>query len=465
MSAFALSALTALATAFALSTGPAVPVSLPATVETPAVYDDEAGGNADADDPAVWVDPENPGRSIVIGTLKEAGLDVYGLDGRRLQHIAAPEAPGRDAKPGRYNNVDIVYGFELDGEETDLALVSDRGRDRIRAFAIDPDAVAAGRPPLKDVTAPDVAPVFAADEAEVDDQRTAYGLSAFSDDDDAYVVVSQREETRLRLLKLKDEDGLVGYEAEDTLDLPGTFTLPDGTDWTPCADPGERPQVEGMAVDQEERVLYAAQESVGLWRIELDDEEFEKPELLDRVREYGTPWTYDPAEEECVLDTDNDPGFGGEHLSADAEGVTIYHAEDGTGYVLASSQGDDTFAVYERNGHNDFVGSFRVGDGATDGVQHSDGSMVVNVPLGRSFPKGLLITHDGEATPADGDREGTNFKFVRWDAVAGAFPEPLTIDTESFDPRDVHWRPNRTTDPAAPVAGSARSHRAPVVRS
>ncbi|MFJ8668894.1 phytase [Streptomyces sp. NPDC093600] len=432
------SALCALAAAFLMATGtaPHPPLSVTARAETPAVYDDEAGGNADADDPAVWVDPAHPGRSIVIGTLKEAGLDVYGLDGRRLQHIAAPPAPYDEAAPGRFNNVDIVYGFELDGRKTDLALVSDRGRDRIRAFAIDPGAVAAGRPPLRDVTAPDAAPVFAADEAEVDDQHTAYGLTAFSDDDNAYVVASQREEARLRLLRLEDRDGRIGYRTEDTLDLPDTFTLPDDTTWSPCADPGERPQVEGMAVDQEEHVLYAAQETVGLWRIELDGEEFDDAELMDRVREYGTPWTYDTTEEECVLDTENDPGFGGEHLSADAEGVTVYHAEDGTGYVLASSQGDDTFAVYERDGDNRYVGSFSVTDStATDGVQHSDGATVVNVPLGRPFPKGLLVTHDGEATPADGDREGTNFKLTRWDAVAAAFPEPLTVDTDSFDPR------------------------------
>lgn len=156
------------------------------------------------------------------------------------------------------------------------------------------------------------------------------------------------------------------------------------------------------------------------------------------MREYGTPWTYDAEEEECVIDTAGDPGFGGEHLSADAEGATIYHAADGKGYLLASSQGDNTFAVYERQGRNAYLGSFTVTDSAaTDGVQHSDGAAVVNVPLGRSFPKGLLVTHDGEAAPADGDREGTNFKFTRWESVATAFPKPLTIDTKSFDPRDT----------------------------
>ncbi|MGW1952930.1 phytase [Streptomyces sp. NPDC001920] len=437
MSASALSTLTAV---LLMVTGAAAPqpVSVSARVETPAVYDDEAGGNADADDPAVWVDPRDPGRSLVIGTLKEAGLDVHGLDGRRLQHIAAPPAPGEDAAPGRFNNVDVVYGFELGGRKTDVALVSDRGRDRVRAYAIDPAAVAAGRPPLRDVTAPDAPPVFSADEAEVDDQRTAYGLAAFSADDHAYAVVSRRSETRLRLLRLEDRGGRVGYRTEDTLDLPASFTLPNGANWTPCADPGDRPQVEGMVVDQEEHVLYAAQEDVGLWRVDLDDEEFDRPELIDRVREYGTPWTYDAEQEECVLDTANDPGFGGEHLSADAEGTTIYHAADGRGYLLASSQGDNSFAVYEREGGNAYLGSFVVTDGpATDGVQHSDGTAVINVPLGRSFPKGLLVAHDGEATPADGDREGTGFKFIRWEAVATAFPKPLTVDTGSFDPRDT----------------------------
>nr|WP_309237779.1 phytase [Streptomyces albidus (ex Kaewkla and Franco 2022)] len=437
--ATALAALLLVATALAAeAVGAPEPVRTEAEVETAAVHDDEAGGNADADDPAVWVDPEDSGRSLVVATLKDAGLDVYGLDGRRLQHVDAPPAPGEGSEPGRFNNVDVVYGFELDGRRTDLALVSDRGRDRLRAYAIDPAAVAAGKPPLKDITAAGVGPVFSKDEAEVDEQRNAYGLAAYTDDGDAFAVVSRREETGLKLLKLKDQDGRIGYAAEDAVGLPGSFTLPGGKPWKPCADPGEGAQVEGMAVDQEKQVLYAAQEDVGLWQIELDDEEFGTPALVDRVREYGVPWTYDTSKEECVLDWANDPGHGGSRLSADAEGVTVYHAADGKGYVLASSQGDDTFAVYGRGARAPYVGSFTVTDGpAADGVQHSDGAMALNVPLGKQFPKGVLVTHDGEATPVDGDREGTNFKFVKWDGIAAAFPKPLIVDTGSFDPRDT----------------------------
>ncbi|WP_225802662.1 hypothetical protein [Streptomyces sp. NK15101] len=36
-----------------------------------------------------------------------------------------------------------------------------------------------------------------------------------------------------------------------------------------------------------------------------------------------------------------------------------------------------------------------------------------------------------------GDREGAGFEFVRRDAVGGAFPEPLTVGTGSFDPREA----------------------------
>ena len=41
-----------------------------ATVETPALFDDKAGGDADADDPAIWVNRADKSRSRVIGTAK-----------------------------------------------------------------------------------------------------------------------------------------------------------------------------------------------------------------------------------------------------------------------------------------------------------------------------------------------------------------------------------------------------------
>src|SRR5262245_15767932 len=116
-----------LAMAFASPAGAAKP-SGPAVVttdnETPVLYDDDAGGNASGDDPATWVHPDDSSASIVIVTAKEGGLRVYDLAGAELQSIAASPAPRGDGVDGRYNNVDIAYGLELDRGPVDIAVVS-----------------------------------------------------------------------------------------------------------------------------------------------------------------------------------------------------------------------------------------------------------------------------------------------------------------------------------------------------
>jgi len=61
-----------------------------AVAETASNFDDEAGGDADADDPAIWVHPTRPADSIVVGALKNGGLTVFDLRGRELQHVATP---------------------------------------------------------------------------------------------------------------------------------------------------------------------------------------------------------------------------------------------------------------------------------------------------------------------------------------------------------------------------------------
>ena len=54
--------------------------------------------NADAaDDPAIWRNPADPARSLIVATDKRAGLHVYGLDGTDRSFVPA----------GRVNNVDL----------------------------------------------------------------------------------------------------------------------------------------------------------------------------------------------------------------------------------------------------------------------------------------------------------------------------------------------------------------------
>ena len=392
----------------------------PAPVLQTQAFVDDAGAspaNADADDPAIWVHPRDPERSVVLGTLKEGGLAAFDLGARTLQLV--PAGPG-----GRFNNVDVVG---------DLAVVSDRGRDRVRVYRIDPAGAAAGGHVLRDVTDPAAAPVFSASESEVDEQRTAYGLAAGRDPRTGvrWVAVTRRHETRVALLRLVDRPGgTVGFrgfrvaeppawgEAPDvtvgtapvaTVDLPSRFRLPDGTTWSPCEEPGEGPQLEGSVLDG--RVLYTAQEDVGIWRIPLTSGGFGRPELVDRVRSFGVPQRWDAASEECVPDGP-DPGFGGRWLTADAEGLAVAN-----GTLFASSQGDSRFVVYGRH-----VRDLRIVAGrGTDSVEHSDGSAISTASLGRRFPHGLLVVHDGERRPAAGDLPTTGFAFVRLEDVLARY--------------------------------------------
>ncbi|MFE1299310.1 phytase [Streptomyces sp. NPDC058731] len=415
-----------LALANALPAAAADDADLPAVhprVETAALYDDAAGGKADADDPAIWRNAADPDRSLVVATAKQGGLRVYDLDARLVQSLPAPAPAHPGDAPGRFNNVDLVHGMRLAGKRADFAVTTDRGNDRLRVYRIDP---AAPNGPLTDVTDPAAPPVFSADQTEIDDQRTAYGLATWTDPATgrSYALVSRRERTTLALLELTPTaDGRVGYRTVRTLDLPSSFRLPDGTSWSPCAEPGELPQVEGMVVDPANGTLYAGQEDVGIWRLRADLSG--KPVLVDKVREYGVPATYDEASEECVAG--RDPGFGGKRLTADVEGLTLVSEPGGDGYLLASSQGDDTFAAYDREvaEDNEYEGGFRVtpASATLDGSEECDGADALNQPLGRRFPHGLLVVQDGHDAPGDGDRAATNFKFVDLGEVLDALDD------------------------------------------
>ncbi|MFD9741058.1 phytase [Umezawaea sp. NPDC059074] len=400
-------------------TSPAVVVP---TAQTQAFVDDSAASpaNADADDPAVWVHPTRPERTVVLGTLKEGGLAAFDLKGRTLGLYPAPPAPTPEAKPGRFNNVDVLAGARVGGRQRDLAFVSDRGRDRIRVYEVDGRGSAVGSKVLTDVTDPAARPVFSASEAAVDDQRNAYGLAAGVDrrTGTPLVLASRRSETRIALLRVvPGANGSVGTKVVSTVDLPSSFVMPDGTTWTPCGDPGDGPQAEGMVVDSDHGVAYVAQEDVGIWRIPLRATGFGSPELVDEVRSFGAPQRYDEATEECVADGP-DPGFGGKWLSADAEGLTIAEGRNGGGELIASSQGDSRFVRYDRNGRNRVLGDFVVESGhGLDSVEHSDGAQVVTADLGRGYREGLLVLHDGERRPSAGDLATTGFTYVSWGDV------------------------------------------------
>ena len=85
---------------------PGKPSPVTATAETMPTSRDGAN------DPVIWIDTANPENSLILGAATEGGLEVYALDGSRINSL--PERP--------ITLVDVRYNFPLDGEKTDLAV-------------------------------------------------------------------------------------------------------------------------------------------------------------------------------------------------------------------------------------------------------------------------------------------------------------------------------------------------------
>ncbi|WP_244329313.1 5'/3'-nucleotidase SurE [Tolypothrix sp. PCC 7910] len=387
-------------------------------VETrPDLFDDETlptDQRADADDPAIYINANNAAESLVLTSVKNAGLRVYDLSGKLLQEV----------NPGgiRYNNIDLQYGFELGGEKIDIAVASDRGNDKLAIFKINPNPTTPGKY-LENITDSSIGTIFQAPPFLApysSSSRSSYGLALYRSPitNDYYVFTSRRETGDIAQFKLIDKgNGKIGAERVRE------FTIPSSSDSERSA------QTEGMVVDQETGFLYIGQEDVGIWKFQAEPNGGTTGKLIDQVK-----------------------GLGGKYLTDDVEGLTIYYGKNGTGYLLASSQGDNTFVAYTREGNNDYLGNFAIGsNGAIDSVQESDGADVINVPLGPNFPKGLFVTQDGDNEPAklvsdDDEIENinSNFKLVPWENIANAFSTPLNIDTTSYNPRNPVAQPKLT---------------------
>ena len=462
----------------------AVP-EIPSTIDTrPFASYDEAPATVDADDPAIWVHPERPGDSLIIGTLKDAGLVVYDLRGRVVQLIAPPNLPtilqqdpptpaGVNLGPpepcaeseggtfGRFNNVDVAYQVKIGKQRRDIAVVTDRGCDRLRIYAIERDHP---RGPLIDITASDAPRLFpwrvvqpsALQPAEVeaglqanplDDQDTGYGVGLWRAGNDLYAFVSQRNRSVVQQVKLvATAGGKVTYHPVRGFLFSTNFRLKEpgspAFTWTPCREnANEDPQSEGIIIDAANDTLYVAFETVGVYRIPLSrslpiamrvGREF----LFEPVKSFGTPYWAVPDEDEfsCEYAPQGEPpgdalvargsdAFAGQHLEVDVEGLAIYETGQRTGYLVVSSQGDNTFHVYNRRSSNRHLASFTVA-----GTGDSDGVAITSAALGRAFPAGIVAVQNGEAQdPSDtGDINGfgydgsTQFRFVDWRKIAKA---------------------------------------------
>jgi len=190
-----------------------------------------------ADDPAIWIHPQTPANSRVLGTNKKQGLLAYDLDGKLLQELAV----------GRLNNVDVRPNFKLGQHTVDLAVASNRDHNSLSLFSIDRqtgELREAGEvpTPLKEI----------------------YGICLFQPaSGEIYAIANGKDGTFLQY-RLSAPDGRVHGE------LVRQFKVDT--------------QPEGCVADDQRQRLFLGEEDVGVWAL---DARADQPATLTSVIKVG----------------------------------------------------------------------------------------------------------------------------------------------------------------------------------
>lgn len=324
-----------------------------ALIETE-IVDDE--GDA-ADDIAIWVHPDDPSRSLIIGTNKKAGIHLYDLDGRQLQFLAL----------GKVNNVDLRHGFTFSGKETAIVAVSNRTTNSIDILSVDKDSLR-------------LIPLSVGNIRSSLDQ--VYGLCMYKSKHGKFYVFVNSKSGNMEQWELfvNENDSIEGAMVRNF--RAGL-------------------QTEGCVADDELGYLYVSDENTGIVKF------FADPDIM--------------AEKRIVADTNH-------LIKPQIEGLALYYGKSGSGYLIASLQHENRFAIFERGGTNKFIGCFSIEDGDhTDGTKNTDGIEVVNAALNTNFPKGLFVAQDG-FNKEEGVITRQNFKLVPWERIAESFSPPLIME-------------------------------------
>lgn len=276
----------------------------------------------DSDDPAVWVHATKPERSLILGTNKKDGdggaLVVFGLDGKIQRTISGIHRP---------NNVDVEYGFPLGGRRVDLAVVTERGRTRLRIFAIDPSGK------LSDVTGN--TQLFVNDQGS---EREPMGVGLYRDAKTGNIdaIVSRKSgpsQGYLGRFRLVARGGKV-----DVRDLGrlGSFSG-DG-------------EIESLVVDDATQTVYYSDELHGIRSVRLDG---------SRARVFGR-------------------GI----YRGDREGLAMLD-----GHLMSTDQikGGSRLLAYHVNSTDEPLTVFNTGADDTDGID------ICARPLGPRYPEGIFV--------------------------------------------------------------------------
>jgi 3-phytase len=141
-------------------------------------------------------------------------------------------------------------------------------------------------------------------------------------------------------------------------------------------------QTEGCVVDPRSHTLYVGEEDRGIWAFDARPNGSVKGKLIAAI--------------------------DGKQLFADVEGLALLPNGPSGGWLIASSQGDNAYALFSLPDMKP-AGRFRIAAGRFGATQETDGIAVAPGSFGPNYSDGLFIAQDGDNAPA-----AQNFKLVSW---------------------------------------------------
>lgn len=306
-----------------------------------------------ADDPAIWINKQNPSASRVLGTNKQQGLFVYDLQGKETQHFDS----------GKLNNVDVRQGVSIAGQIMDVVVATNRDTNSLEIFTVNSqtgDLTPSGNVPtgLQEIYG------FCLYHSPATAQQPQGALYAIPN-------AKSGEFQQLKLTAKKSSKGELQWQSKKMRSFFVTS------------------QPEGCVADEQQKRLFIGEEDVGVWTIGAEPNT-------------GTALTSLAKISETLVD--------------DVEGMGIYYGKTNN-YLVVSSQGNNTYVVYDSLPPFTYRGAISVGLDAEkniDGTSETDGLEVTSVNLGGVFGEGMLVVQDGHKVMPEAPQ---NFKYIAWEKI------------------------------------------------
>ena len=259
-------------------------------------------------------------------------------------------------KIGRVNNVDIRNGFNLNGKKVSVITATNRTHNTISILYVKPNGE------LEEIAARPI----------LSNLKEVYGLGMYkSPKTNKFYVFIVGKRGGVEQWELFENNAKIDAKIVRNIVLGG--------------------QGEGIVADDYHGKVYIGQENKALWKYDAEPSSSNKRIQIITTRDYN--------------------------MKDDFEGITLYDSGNGNGHIILSSQGNNSYAVFDRI-TNQYQGSFCLANGSDiDGTNDTDGIDVTSFSFGNKYPKGFFIAQDGANTKGK-DTLNQNFKIVNWSKIS-----------------------------------------------